>query len=85
MISSTTDDSLTDTHAARAATIARIVDLVRLRTYDRVRDLSVTFTPDTDIVRLSGRVPTYYVKQLAQHAAIEVLRGKTLYNAIEVK
>jgi hypothetical protein len=85
MIRSTATDPLDDLDAARAATVARIADLVRVRTYDRVKNLSVTFAPDTGVVRLSGEVHTYYVKQLAQHAAIEVLRGETLYNAIEVK
>ena len=85
MIRSTTPVSIEGLQALQAATVARIVDLVRVRTYNRVKNLSVTFTSDNDAVRLSGEVPTYYVKQLAQHAALEALHGKTLYNAIEVK
>jgi hypothetical protein len=35
-------------------------------------------------VLLSGQVHTFYVKQLAQHAALEAMRGEALYNEIEV-
>ena len=85
MIRSTTPDPLEDFQLAREAMIVRIANLVRTRTYDRVRNLSVTFMSDNDAVQLSGEVHTYYVKQLAQHAALEALHGQTLYNAIEVK
>jgi hypothetical protein len=84
MIRSTATDTL-DAEATRAATLARIVNLVRTRTYDRVKNLSVSFAPNTDQVRLTGQVPTYYVKQLAQHAALEALPGEALYNDIEVQ
>ena len=84
MIRSTTTDAV-DAEVTRAATVVRIVELVRLRTYDRVKNLSVSFAANGDQVLLSGQVPTYYVKQLAQHAALEALHGESLYNAIEVK
>ena len=36
------------------------------------------------LVVLHGRTKTYYAKQLAQHAALELLGNHVLVNAIEV-
>jgi hypothetical protein len=55
---------------------------VRARTYGRVRDLRVELVPGS--VVLHGRVPSYYLKQLAQVAAMDVLDGQNVVNAIEV-
>lgn len=55
---------------------------VRSQTFGQVRDLRVE-AEDRQIV-LHGRVDRYYVKQLAQHAALEVVRGRELVNEIVV-
>lgn len=65
------------------ADAAHIADFIRARTFGRVRNLTVKATPG--VVRLSGHVGSFYLKQLAQHAALEAMRGETLYNAIEVE
>ena len=97
MIRSTMADSSQGAEEVRAAELLRIVDLIRARTYDRVQNLAVTFAADSGGVLLSGQVHTFYVKQLAQHAALEAMRGETaarsesamrheiLYNEIEVR
>jgi hypothetical protein len=48
----------------------------------RVRDLRVVIAASGII--LQGRAHTYYAKQLAQHAVMEVLRQPILANDIEV-
>jgi osmotically-inducible protein OsmY len=73
------------TDDAQATKLLRIADLIRARTYDRVQNLAVTFARDSSGVLLSGQVHTFYVKQLAQHAALEEMRGEKLYNQIEVR
>jgi hypothetical protein len=85
MICSTTSSASEQLEVARAAKLVRIADLIRARTYDRVQNLEVTFAADSDAVLLSGQVHTFYVKQLAQHAALEAMRGEVLYNAIVVR
>ena len=56
--------------------------LVQRRLGSRVRDLRVMVRPDGIV--LQGRAATYHAKQLAQHAAMEVLRRPILANDIEV-
>ena len=71
------------------------LDLLTLRTDDehleslmmrrlgnRVRDLRVVRRPNGLIIQ--GRTQTYYVKQLAQHAAMELGNRPILANDIEV-
>ena len=71
------------------------LDLLTLRTDDehletlmlrrlgnRVRDLRVVRRPNGLIIQ--GRTQTYYVKQLAQHAAMELGCRPILANDIEV-
>lgn len=55
---------------------------VRSQTFGQVRDLRVV-TEDRVVV-LHGHVDRYYVKQLAQHAAMEAALGWELANQIEV-
>ncbi len=97
MIRSTSADSSQGVEGVRAAKLLRITNLIRARTYDRVQNLAVTFAADSGGVLLSGQVHTFYVKQLAQHAALDAMRGETalgsnaamrheiLYNEIEVR
>ena len=55
---------------------------VRARTNGRIRGLSVEV--DDDCVILSGRTSTYYAKQLATHAVLDVFERFRLTNNIEV-
>jgi hypothetical protein len=48
----------------------RLQALMQRRLGNRVRDLRVRIRPEG--VVLQGRVPTYHLKQLAQHAAMEL-------------
>ena len=56
--------------------------LVQRRLGSRVRDLRIVVRADG--VVLQGRAATYHAKQLAQHAAMELLRQPILANDIEV-
>ncbi len=60
----------------------RIEQTVRLRTASRIRNLSVEISGSAVI--LTGVAPTYYVKQLATHAALDEIEHRTLTNDIEV-
>jgi hypothetical protein len=55
---------------------------IQCRTHGRVRRVSVEFDDQRAVLR--GDAVTYYAKQLAQHAASEMLEGRVLVNAIEV-
>lgn len=57
--------------------------LVQRRLGSRIRDLRVEVRP-TGVV-LQGRAATYHAKQLAQHAAMELLGLAVLANDIEVR
>ncbi|QDU54394.1 BON domain-containing protein [Aeoliella mucimassa] len=48
----------------------------------RVYDLEVEVSPES--VVLSGRCSTFYTKQLAQHAALDVIESRSLDNRIQV-
>lgn len=61
---------------------ARLERAVRRDTGDKVRGLHVEV--DEEAVVLTGRCATYYCKQLAQHAVMDHLEGRTLANQIEV-
>lgn len=62
---------------------AMIAKLIRRRTGDRIWQLHVEMSDDT--VRLSGGCASYHVKQLAQHAAMDMVCGATIVNAIDVE
>jgi hypothetical protein len=53
------------------------------RTGRRIRNLAVEVAPDRVILR--GRTRTYYLKQLAQHGALEAIPFTRLENAIIVE
>ncbi|MBA4020679.1 MAG: hypothetical protein C0483_26260 [Pirellula sp.] len=57
--------------------------LVQRRLNGRVRDLRLVVR-DQGLI-LQGRTSTYHVKQLAQHAAIEITGLTILANEIEVR
>ena len=53
------------------------------RTSGQIRNLRVELYPG-EIV-LCGRTTTYYAKQLATHAALDIIENITLTNEIEVQ
>ncbi len=73
---------LPDTLEEAEALAASIERAVQQETNHGVRNLTVVV--DADGVLLQGRCETYYCKQLAQHAAMEVSGGERLVNGIEV-
>jgi hypothetical protein len=64
------------------ADVTRIESHVRARLGGRLRDFRVL--PREDGVVLQGNAPTYYAKQLAQHAVMEVTPFRILANEIVV-
>lgn len=66
---------------ARLALLVR--RLIDRRTDSRVQDLQVAVTDD--IVRLQGRCASFHVKQLAQHATMDLICGAQLINEIIVE
>jgi hypothetical protein len=56
---------------------------VRCRLAGRVRDLRLVARGDG--LALEGSAPTYYAKQLAQHAVMEVTQLRIVLNSIEVR
>jgi hypothetical protein len=62
--------------------LTELEEYVRCRLSGRVRDFQLTIR-DCGLV-LQGRAHTYYAKQLAQQAVMEVARVPILVNEIEV-
>ena len=62
--------------------VDRVERLVRQRTSGLIRGLRVEILPGEVVI--SGRASTYYAKQLATHAALDVCDRFTLTNDIEV-
>jgi hypothetical protein len=60
----------------------RLECLLQTRLGNRIRDLRVQLLPSGLV--LQGRAATYYAKQLAQHAAMELADAPILANDIEV-
>ncbi|MGD9854924.1 MAG: hypothetical protein AB7U20_08225 [Planctomycetaceae bacterium] len=60
----------------------RVERIVQLRTASRIKDLCVN-VQGRDVI-LTGVAPTYYVKQLATHAALDEIERRTLTNDIDV-
>jgi hypothetical protein len=60
----------------------RLECLLQTRLGNRIRDLRVHLLPSGLV--LQGRAATYYAKQLAQHAAMELATTPILANDIEV-
>jgi osmotically-inducible protein OsmY len=87
-----------ESHPRQAATVASVIQpqstaphvplalsirrLVMHRTTGRVRDLEVEV--HNSHVRLKGRCSSFYCKQLAQQAAMDLSEVETLTNEIEV-
>jgi hypothetical protein len=63
--------------------LSRIERIVRCRTGGRIRDLRIDVTDDQVVI--SGVASTYYAKQLATHAALDEIRGRSLTNSIDVQ
>ncbi len=61
----------------------RLEGLLTRRLGNRVRGLRLVFNQAGVILR--GRSETYYAKQVAQHAAMELTAAPILANEIEVK
>jgi hypothetical protein len=66
----------------RQTVVDRLERLIRERTGGLIRGLRVEVLPGQVIV--SGRANTYYLKQLATHAALEAAENLEFTNAIEV-
>ena len=64
-------------------TFEHLEELVQQRLQGRVRDLRLSLQDEGLI--LHGQTSTYYAKQLAQHAAMEVSGLPILANNIEVR
>jgi hypothetical protein len=63
--------------------LAKLISrLVMRRTGSRVQELCVEVIDD--IVRLKGQCASFYVKQLAQHATMDLVCGATIVNDIQV-
>ena len=62
--------------------VDRIERLIAERTSGLIKGLRVEVFPGE--VVLSGWTQTYYAKQLATHAALDVIETGTLVNSIEV-
>lgn len=60
----------------------QLEDRIRLRTDRRLRGLSIS--RDCGQVFVSGRAPSFYVRQLAEKAAMELLPADQLRLKIEV-
>lgn len=60
-----------------------IEQVIRSRTSGLIRGLRVLVLDDGEVV-ITGRTTTYYAKQLATHAALEVCDDRILTNDIEV-
>ena len=56
--------------------------LVQRRTGGKIQGLKVEVQREG--IRLQGRCPTFYCKQLAQHAAMDLTPDRVLTNEIEV-
>lgn len=69
-------------HHDSQAILAVVRDALHLTGYGELRRVQVDC--DGDSVTISGRVPTYYLKQLAQHAALEVPGIERIHNELHV-
>jgi hypothetical protein len=71
-----------ETRVPKTDEIDQLEMSLRCRLSGRVRDLHIV-VQDRGLV-LRGHAPTYYVKQLAQHAVMEATEFPILINGIEV-
>lgn len=73
----------TDSGRQQQPLVDRVESAVRHRTTGVIRGLRVEMIMGELV--LSGRAPTYYAKQLATHAALEMCDNLSLDNQIEVR
>lgn len=62
--------------------LSATADALRQTGYGQLRDLDLS--SDGDVIVLSGRVPTYFLKQLAQVAAMGVPGVQCVINEMQV-
>ena len=63
--------------------LSRAVQALRQSPFPALRQLSLE---ETDaVVVLNGKVPSYYLKQLAQETVMPVLEGRELLNRVNVQ
>jgi hypothetical protein len=74
--------AIAETLVAPEENLESLESLIQRRLGGRIRDLHV-IARDTGII-LQGRTGTYHMKQLAQHAAMEISGMPILRNDIEV-
>ena len=72
----------TDAPAPHTELCEAIRDRIRARLNERIRDLDVAASGASIVI--SGRCETFHTKQLAQHAALDVMNDEPLENRIEV-
>jgi hypothetical protein len=61
---------------------AELTQRINAKTFHQIRNLKIV--RDADRVIVVGRTLSYYVKQLATHAALELFPGEVIENAIDV-
>lgn len=71
-----------DQNAEQRRRLVRIKRAIRRKTSGGVQHLSVELNGDTLVLR--GSCSSFYCKQKAQHAAMDILKGETLDNQIQV-
>ena len=72
-----------NSEAMSEPSVEQLEALVQRRLHGRVRDLRLLWR-DQGLI-LQGQTSTYYAKQLAQHAAMEITGLAILANEIEVR
>ncbi len=72
-----------NSEAMTEPSVEQLEALVQRRLHGRVRDLRL-LVGDQGLI-LQGQTSTYYAKQLAQHAAIDITGLAILANEIEVR
>ena len=67
---------------AEPSMVEKVTDLVRRTTHGRIRGLAVEEVQGRVIIR--GRVPSHHTRQLALHAALELLSSERFLAHITV-
>ena len=75
-------DLATDAPAPQTELCRAIRDRISERLNGRIRDLDVTASGESIVI--SGRCASFHTKQLAQHAALDVMNEEPLDNRIQV-
>jgi hypothetical protein len=61
---------------------AELTGRIHAKTFHQVRELNIV--RDAGRIIVVGRTPSYYIKQLATHAALELFPGQEIDNSIDV-